>query len=108
MDGLATAAFGMNINSFGSEESLFTIYAAELFKANPVEMTMMMLKYLVPGMDFVLETFNINIWKVSFILIMNVRTNISYFRRKRPSSSMMSSSQASKHEGRDDRNGGMT
>ena len=108
MDGLATAAFGMNINSFGSEESLFTIYAAELFKANPVEMTMMMLKYLVPGMDFVLETFNINIWKVTFLFVSERSNIISYFRRERPSSSMMSSSQASKHEGRDDRNGGMT
>jgi len=63
MDGLATAAFGMNVNSFGSEESLFTKYAAELFKVNGLEVAKLMLKYLVPGMDFVLETFNINLWK---------------------------------------------
>ena len=66
MDGLATAAFGMNINSFGSEESVFTKNATQLFKSGVLETTMMVFKLLVPGFGHFLEAFNINIWKVGY------------------------------------------
>ena len=64
MDGLASAAFGMDINSFEKgENSVFTKYAEALFKISALESIGLMLKVTVPGVASLLEGFNINIWK---------------------------------------------
>ena len=64
MDGLASAAFGMDLNSFEKgNNSLFTKYADSLFKMSAIEAILMALKMTVPGFTFLLEGMNINIWK---------------------------------------------
>ena len=64
MDGLASAAFGMDINSFEKgENSVFTKYAEALFKISALESIGLMLKVTVPGVASLLEGLNINIWK---------------------------------------------
>ena len=64
MDGLASAAFGMEINSFEKgENSVFTKYAEALFKTTGIEMILLIWKLTVPGASSLLEKLNINIWK---------------------------------------------
>jgi len=64
MDGLASAAFGMDINSFEKgNNSLFTKYAESLFKMSAIEAILMAFKMTVPGFPYFLEGLNINIWK---------------------------------------------
>ena len=64
MDGLASAAFGMDLNSFEKgNNSLFTKYADSLFKMSAIEAILMALKMTLPGFTFLLEGLNINIWK---------------------------------------------
>ena len=64
MDGLASAAFGMDINSFEKgNNSLFTKYAESLFKMSAIEAILMAFKMTVPGFPSFLEGLNINIWK---------------------------------------------
>lgn len=65
MDSLASAAFGMGVNSFEEENSNFIQCAAALFKVSLVDMVLIMFKIIVPGLSKLFETFNINIWKVN-------------------------------------------
>ena len=64
MDSLASAAFGMDVNSFEEENSKFIQCAAALFKLSMVDTVLIMFKIIVPGLSKLFETFNINIWKV--------------------------------------------
>ena len=64
MDGLASAAFGMDINSFEKgNSSLFTKYAENLFKISAIESILLVLKMTMPGFPSILDRLNINIWK---------------------------------------------
>ena len=64
MDGLASAAFGMDINSFEKgNNSLFTKYADSMLKITAIESILMVLKMTLPGFPSLLEGLNINIWK---------------------------------------------
>jgi len=64
MDGLASAAFGMDINSFEEGgNSVFIKYMEALFKISAIESILLVLKVTVPGMASLLEGLNINIWK---------------------------------------------
>merc|ERR1719462_790897 len=64
MDGLASAAFGMDINSFEEGgNSVFIKYMEALFKISAIESILLVLKVTVPGMASLLERLNINIWK---------------------------------------------
>ena len=65
MDSLASAAFGMEVNSFNEDNSKFIQCAAALFKLSVVDTILLMLKIIVPGLSSLFETFNINIWKVN-------------------------------------------
>ena len=65
MDSLASAAFGMDVNSFKEENSNFIQCAAALFKLSFVETVLIMFKIIVPGLSKLFEAFNINIWKVN-------------------------------------------
>jgi len=63
MDSLASAAFGIDVNSFNEENSNFTQCAAALFQMSVVDTVLIMFKIIVPGLSKLFETFNINIWK---------------------------------------------
>ena len=65
MDSLASAAFGMEVNSFNEDNSKFIQCAAALFKLSVVDTILLMLKIVIPGLSRLFETFNINIWKVT-------------------------------------------
>ena len=67
MDSLASAAFGIDINSFNEENSNFTQCAAALFQMSVVDTVLIMFKIIVPGLSKLFETFNINIWKVKSV-----------------------------------------
>ena len=64
VDGLAAAAFGMDVNSFEEKDSKFAKYAEALFKNNMRDMVLITMKLLIPGVGRLLEAFGINIWKV--------------------------------------------
>ena len=64
MDGLAAAAFGMDVNSFEQKDSKFVKYAEALFKNNMRDVFLITVKILVPGVGRLFEAFGINIWKV--------------------------------------------
>ena len=64
VDGLAAAAFGMDVNSFEEKDSKFAKYAEALFKNNMRDMVLITMKLLIPGVGRLFEAFGINIWKV--------------------------------------------
>ena len=88
MDSLASAAFGMDVNSFEEENSKFIQCAAALFKLSMVDTVLIMFKIIVPGLSKLFEMFNINIWKVKSVKF-STGLQICYFRRERQSSSTM-------------------
>ena len=91
MDSLASAAFGMEVNSFNEENSKFIQCAAALFKLSVVDTILLMLKIVVPGLSRLFETFNINIWKVTHPFLALKQTIIVFFRREKQSFSTISS-----------------
>ena len=64
VDGLAAAAFGMDVNSFEEKDSKFVKYADALFKNNMRDVVLFTMKILIPGMGSLFEAFGINMWKV--------------------------------------------
>ena len=70
LDGLASCAFGVDAQSFTNEKSVFVKYAADIFTEGAIDNLGFLLK-LLPGMNTLMELFNINTFK---------KTSTKYFR----------------------------
>jgi len=62
LDALASCAFGVDAQSFTNPKSVFVKHAADTFALSGWDNLMFMIRF-IPGANFILEAFNINVFK---------------------------------------------